>query len=393
MGLLSPITPADEAKLVTEALSGGVEIIERLADEWRDLCAEGPCDQPFFRPEWIAAYLRAFAPGKRLLIFTARSEGRLRAALPLIQGWRLLHGLPVRTLRSPTNAHTCRFDLVHGAGQDAEAATLAIWRLLKQSGGWDMIELNSVPQDGASEDLLSLAYLDGYLTGRWEMSPAPYITLPEQATEPEDALRKINSRFIQSVRRKRRKLQELGEIRFTATTEASHSEIERFYQLERSGWKGRKGTAIACDSATRQFYDEVIRNASEYGYLALYSLECDSRAIAMQLCLTYGGRCYLLKSAYDEAFGDHSPGHLIVREMLSSEAARGLIEYDLLPPQAEWKNRWTKTTRAHASCYIFRSNLTGRALYLWKFGLMRSLRRWIRPPVIGHKSSANKSDR
>ena len=98
------------AKPVAESFSGGVEIIERFAHEWRELCAEGPCDQPFFRPEWIEAYMRAFAPGKRMLIFTARVNGRLRALLPLIQGWALFHGLPVRMLRSATNAqllHLC----------------------------------------------------------------------------------------------------------------------------------------------------------------------------------------------------------------------------------------------------------------------------------------------
>src|SRR5262245_18652163 len=76
-----------KAEPVAEALSGGVEIIERLAEEWRALCAEGPCDQPFFRPEWIAAYVRAFAPEKKLLILTTRLDGRLRAVLPMVKEW------------------------------------------------------------------------------------------------------------------------------------------------------------------------------------------------------------------------------------------------------------------------------------------------------------------
>jgi CelD/BcsL family acetyltransferase involved in cellulose biosynthesis len=366
---------AVEAEPVAEAVSGGVEIIERLASEWRALCLEGPCDQPFFRPEWVAAYARAFAPGKKLLALTARVDGRLRAVLPLIKEWSLFHGLPIRMLRSAANVHSCRFDVVHGASQDVHTGSLAIWRLLKQSRGWDVIELGNAPQGGGSESLLSSARLDGYLTAQWEMSPSPYIRLPEGKASPEKERSLCASKFRSKLRRKWRKLEGLGKVRFTGITEVNASDLERFYQLERSGWKGRKGTAIACDAMTRQFYDEVARWAAKFGHLSLYTLECGDRAIAMQLCMIYGGRCFVLKSAYDEAFGEYSPGHLITHEILSHAVTRGLIEYDFLPPQMEWKSRWTKAARAQNSCYIFRPDLAGHALHFWKFHVMRAARR------------------
>jgi CelD/BcsL family acetyltransferase involved in cellulose biosynthesis len=373
-GHLPQLAPTDESGPVAEAFSGGVEIIERLADEWRELCAEGPCDQPFFRPEWIAAYVRAFAPEKRLLIITARVDGRLRAVLPLVEEWALLHGVPVRMLRGAANIHSCRFDLVHGAGQDGRTAAQAVWQWLRQKPDWDVIELRYAPEGGASESLLAAARSDGYPTGQWELPPAPYLTLPGRALAPEKALAGINSKFRQSVRRKRRKLGEEGELRLTNTTEAQPSELERFYQLERSGWKGRKGTAIACDAARRRFYDAAARTAAEFGYLSLYALECGDRVVAMQFCLAYGGRFFLLKPAYDEAFGKHSPGHVITHDILHDVVARGAAEYDFMSPPAEWKSRWAKETRAQASCYIFRPGLAGRALHFWKFRVMRAMR-------------------
>jgi CelD/BcsL family acetyltransferase involved in cellulose biosynthesis len=207
------------------------------------------------------------------------------------------------------------------------------------------------------------------------MSPSPYLTLPEGDAAPQKAMHEFNSKSRSYLRRKRRKLEKLGKLRFTVITEANTSELERFYQLERSGWKGRKGTAIACDATTRQFYDEVARWAAGSGYLSLYALECGDRAIAMQLCMTYGGRCFAIKSAYDEAFGDYSPGHLITYEALSHAVASGLTEYDFLSPQMEWKSRWTKAARAQAFCYIFHPDLAGRALHFWKFHVMSAARR------------------
>lgn len=367
--------PDIETRSVAETFSGGVEIIERLADEWRALCAEGPCDQPFFRPEWVAAYLRAFAPDRRLLIFTARADGRLRAALPLVEGWRLFHGLPARALRSPTNAHTCRFDLAHGAGEDVQAATQAIWRLLKQRRGWDVIELEDAPQGGAIETLLQAASADGYLTGREEMSPAPYIALPEQGATPEQALAHTTAKFRQNLRRRRRVLEESGKLRLIRTTEADPSELERFYQLEASGWKGREGSAIVCDSRTRRFYDEVARTAAQFGYLSLYRLDCGDRTVAMQYGLTCGERLFLLKSAYDEDWRRGAPGHVMRYEVLRDTLARGIKEYDLLMPQTETKREWATAARPHAICYIFARNLTGLALHAFKFRLKPMARR------------------
>jgi hypothetical protein len=52
--------------------------------------------------------------------------------------------------------------------------------------------------------------------------------------------------------------------------------LERFYELEGSGWKGRSGTAIACDSQTREFYDAIARAAADFGYLSLDFLEVES---------------------------------------------------------------------------------------------------------------------
>jgi CelD/BcsL family acetyltransferase involved in cellulose biosynthesis len=369
------LTKADAAKPVAEAFSGSVEIVERFAHEWRELCAEGPCDQPFFRPEWIEAYMRAFAPGKSMLVITARVNGRLRALLPLIQGWGLFHGLPVRMLRGPANDHSCRFDLAHGAGEDVPSAVRAIWRLLRENRGWDLIELGMTPDGGASESLLLHARSDGHLTGQWEMSPSPYITVPEQATTLEMAMKHTSSNFRSSLRRRRRKLEAEGELRFIRATEADLAELERFYQLEASGWKGKEKTAIVCHAETRKFYDEIARSAAQFGYLWLYRLECGDRTVAMQFNLNCGARYFGLKSAYDENFHQFSLGHILLQEFLREMLARGAKELDMMPPESEWKNKWATAARPHSYCYIFARGFVGRALHAYKFRLRPVIRR------------------
>src|SRR5262249_56033278 len=99
--------------------------------------------------------------------------------------------------------------------------------------------------------LLRRARSDGHLSGQWKMSPGPYITLPGQVTTLEAALKHTTSKFRYSVRRRQRKLEEEGELRLISTTEADPTELERFYQLERAGWKGGEGNAHPGPRATR----------------------------------------------------------------------------------------------------------------------------------------------
>jgi CelD/BcsL family acetyltransferase involved in cellulose biosynthesis len=361
---------AAHAPLLIEEQTGGVEIIERLAAEWRTLCAEGRSPQPFFQPEWIAAYVRAFAADQTLVVFTARRNGQLRAVLPLISERTPLHGIPVRKLRSPANAHSCRFDLIAGR-DDAEEAVRALWQALQRRGGWDVIELFDVPEGGLGEQLLALAASAAFPTGQWEMPAASYLPLAVLGATTEErleaTLRQVSVKRWNEVRRLRRKLEEQGVVQVSCEEQARATELDRFYALERAGWKGDRGTAIACDDRVRQFYNTLAHAVADRGRLWLYRMDCGGQTIAMQFCVTDDQTCYLLKPAYDEAFRKYSPGHLLVAEVLRDVLARGMTTYDLLSPVSEWKRYWTKATHAQTHCYIFRRDFIGHALHAWKF--------------------------
>src|SRR5437899_1853848 len=63
---------------LAEVQTGGVELIDALAEEWRGLCEEEPNDQPFCRPEWVCAYFGPFSPQSNFGLFPAGSDARLR---------------------------------------------------------------------------------------------------------------------------------------------------------------------------------------------------------------------------------------------------------------------------------------------------------------------------
>ena len=373
--------PGFELSPSVEARRGGSEIIDELAGEWRELCERAQAGQPFYRPEWTKAYLHAFAPRAKLLVITARVAGSLRAVLPLVEEHGFFLGMPVVRLRGAANAHSCRFDMVQGAGAGAGAVLSAVWRFLEEMPGWDLIELPNVPAAGAIEALAELARANGFPVGRHGSMCCPYIPLAG-LTDRDSLLLRTSANFRSNVRRKSRQLKARGELAPRLVTDASPEALQSFYDLERSGWKGKKGTAIDCHERTRRFYDEIAINAERFGYLSLWFLDFNGRPIAAQFGVTYAGRYFMPKLAFDEEFRQYGPGHLLIYEILRACVERGISEYDFTGPWAEYKAKWTSAGRPHSTFWIFRRSAWGRTLYTMKFkveaGLKQTLRPWVR---------------
>lgn len=355
-----------------DIVRGSVDVIDRVAPEWRALCAEGPHDEPFYRPEWIAAYLRAFEPQAKVVLVTVRRGGHLRAVLPLIEDKIGLLGVGATRLRGPVNEHSNRLDLIHGEGDSAWAIETA-WRALANMPDWDVIEVRDVPAEGAFHGLLDCALDAGYAVSRRETLRSPYIPLDghglTKGYSPPDAS------FRRNLRRGRRKLESLGPVRLVRRETANPEALTRFFSTELRGWKGRSGTAIACQPETERFYVDVSNAASQLGYFALYELWCGDTPIAFDLGFVLKGRYFVPKVAYDEGFKTVGPGHLIIGEILRDLQARRMTELDMLGHTDPYKSRWTDLYRQHFHCHIFRRGPAGRAFQTWTDRFMPAGRR------------------
>lgn len=354
-------------------LRGSIDVIYALAPEWRALCDEGTHNQPFYRPEWIAAYLRAFEPDATVALVTARRNGRLRGVLPLIEERLGRLGVGATRLRAPVNEHSNRFDLIHGAG-DGDLAVDEIWTALARWPGWDVLDIRDVPDDGALLRLLALAGRAGYASATRETLRSPYIPL-DGGDHPDVVLGPLDADFRRKVRSGRKKLDALGPVRLARLDDADPATLARFFAIERAGWKGRTGTAISCQPNTRRFYSEVAAGAARHDYLSLYQLTCGEEPVAINLGFTLGSRFFVPKVANVEAFRAVGPGHVMVAEIAREVAGRGIAEFDMLGHDEPYKRRWTPRYRQHFHLHVFRSGAAGGAFQTWTEHVMPAGRR------------------
>jgi CelD/BcsL family acetyltransferase involved in cellulose biosynthesis len=342
--------------------TGGIELLDSLAAEWERIADEDAAGEAFYRPEWPHAFLRAFAPSAKLVVVSAWSGSALRAVLPLIRVTSFLIGLPVRKLVGVANIHCCRLGLGYARVEDREQLLRAMWDEVKSLPGWDLLDFDYVLEANGVDKFSQYAVLDRYPVLRIRAWQSLHLSF-NGAQGETPWLDGTRPKFRSNLRRTRRQLEEQGKVTTSHFDMADATALEKFYQLEASGWKGKQGTAIACDPRTRQFYDEVAQASARARVLSLDFMELDGKPIAAHFAFQFHGRYCLAKAAYDEAYQRYGPGQLLVHEVLSQSRERGIHELDFVGPATWDESRWGSERRTHFQILIFRKSWYGFVLH------------------------------
>ena len=326
------------------------------ATAWEEL-AERVGAAPFARPGWFEAWAKAF--GEPLELLTTEADGRLTGVLPYV---RTAEGI-----RSATNPHTPSPGLLaedEGAARDLADGLFSL-------GG----QVSVGYLDSASAAILrDAARTAGCLV---LTRPLAYRLFMELEAPWEAFERGLPSRLVRDVRRRRRKLEELGEVTLEISDGSDHLEalLAEGFRLEASGWKATQGTAIVSSQETQRFYEAIARWSAERGWLRLFFLHVGGRPIAFQLALEHGRTHYFLKGGYDPDDSAYSPGKLLLHATLAYALERGHARYELMGDVEPWKLEWTKTMEERVSLDAYRRTPRGLARYAARAYLRPLVRR------------------
>lgn len=321
-----------------------VDRLETLTDEWHEL-ADRVRARPFVYPGWIEAWRRAFGRGPARA-FTARRSEHLVGLLALEKR--------MGVLRSPTNAHSPEFAVL---AEDQEASAALSAALFAH--GATAVRLGHLDADASGLAVLRDAgRTAGYRAVEQVVASSPYIRGRSSLQEHE---RSLSRNLRHDADRRLRRLQETGAVSVQVCDgrEGLDELLAEGFRVERLGWKGARGTAIASRPQTRGFYTDVARWAASLGWLRLAFLRVDDQPIAFQLDLEAHRIYYSLKIGYDPAYERFSPGKLLAYAMVSRAVSTGLESYELLGTDEPWKHRWSKTLRQRVALYGFAPSPAG----------------------------------
>src|ERR1051326_27858 len=362
------MSTATTTALTTATTVSDVVTITNLADfnemqrDWNNLVTTYN-KSLFLRHEFLRVGVESVAPRERVQVLTGWSpEGRLVAALPLVYQRGSLRGIPIHRMVSASNEHSCRFDMI---AENPAAAGEALFRSLAARNDWDVLRIADVPEGGQAWYLYRAAMAEGFPVGAWPSQRSPFLLLPSSEQELQG---RISAQLRSSARRKLRQMEKraAAQIERIKTSDLA-TVLEDFFKLERSGWKGRNGTACDQHEPTRSFYTHLAELAAEKDWLSLFRLTLNGQTVAFHYGLTYDGVYLLPKLAFSEDFSELSPGLVLMHEVIRDCISRQVRSIDLLGGDDDWKTRWTQDVLPHYWLYIFPKTFRGRMLHRIKF--------------------------
>ena len=284
---------------------------------WDRLAARASEPNPFFESWYLLPSLRHLAASETVEILRFSIDGDLAGLLP-VQRARRYYGRPV-----PNLAEWLHENCFCGTPLVARGAEHAFWRAVLDWAGANaglslFLHLRAMIEGGTLHRALEdVARQQGRQLATVHHEQRALLASPLTARAYLEASLSTGKR--KELRRQARRLAELGEVQHERLLGSENLDAwcGEFLALEGSGWKGKAGSALACDARTAQLFRNALAGAGERSRLERLALRLDGQPIAMLASFLGAPGAFSFKTAFDEAYARFSPGVLLQLENLA----------------------------------------------------------------------------
>lgn len=346
--------------------------LRSIGGVWSELTEQSAHSTPFMSQDWFECCRIAAADQSPEVLLVSDSVAPV-ALVPLHRRTSTRRGLPARYL-SLLDCPDSPFADIVPAGA-AEPVARAVLEHLATRSDWDILELGRLPSDSPT-----LKAFEGECEGRLhcrragaEMSPYLAIDGTWQAFYSSRS-----QRFKKTIRNIQNRLARLGTVAIEEhrSLEPAGPLFEEMIDLTRRSWKAEEGVAIATMPRMKEFFAELSRRATQRGWLSVWVLRLDGRAIAMEYQLRDKGVVHALRADFDLEYGTASPGSALNFEIARSLFERGEIrEYQMGPGLNEYKMRWASGSHETVRLHVYRAGLYPNLLHFGETVLAPAVRR------------------
>ncbi|WP_256808180.1 GNAT family N-acetyltransferase [Bradyrhizobium sp. Bra78] len=327
-----------------EAVRALVPLTAIEASQWRALAQRTIEPNGYYLPGWelaVSASARGRTDAEALPAFDG---SRLIGLMPVISLWRAWR-IPLPALVSAHPYGTLCSPLI-----DREAPIEAATRLLQQArdAGAHALVLNDIALDGAAMNSVRQVLDRDGLKPRILSS---YIRASLDATQDGESLLRdaLGARKLKELRRQRHRLEEHGAVVFDVARRPDEigAALETFLQLEASGWKGKRGTALVQHAGDAAFIRRAVLALAETAQCEVITLRAGAIPVAAGIVLRHRDRAFFFKLGIDERFARYSPGvqltleltrHLCADPAIASADSTASADHPMINPI--WRGRF-----------------------------------------------------
>lgn len=342
---------------MSESKAVQVELIEERSklpltrEQWNGLVAGNETDTVFQTFEWFDAWWGTFGAEHALFFLILRQSQSIVGFAPFMLR-RISRG---RTqLQFVGTGSADYLDLV--APFDRTAALEAVCRFLRTHlHRWDRVLLSNVPMQSSTWRMLKSVGADtGLHVLQRSRTPCPVLQLDGR----EDAVLRLINKY--SVRRPLNWFNRRGTLRFRHLT--SWAEIQsllpRFFEQHSDRWHAATHRrSLFDDGRQREFYQSLAHKGHEASWLLFSILELNDEPIAFHFGFDYRGTVIWYKPSFDVRYADHSPGLLLIRQLIQDALQRSRQELDFTIGDEPFKGRFASHERSNVDVALYHSRL------------------------------------
>lgn len=360
-----PVPGGPPAGLPLEVrLAERLEDLEAISEAWDQLLRRTEQPLPVNSFAWISSFFEhCLAPGERWMCLHAWHDDRLVGVLPLVECTCRSLGRELTVLKTPRDHETDRIEVLAERGFEPLVLDRFVDALDEYVPGWASLRFTRLPQ--TSPTMVSLPSvaskvrivrdLNGY--GKVFVTTGPF------AARFEAMVKNRRSK----IRRARRRLTELASPE-DMVIDGRHCGDEMtgmFLDLEASGWKGVVASSIKSSPAKTGFYVSLARRLAERSMLMWRILRADGKPLAIQMDVILDNLVISQKGAYNEAYAQVSPGHLLVDSMLRwAHDETDIAEIDCLT-DVRWLDCWLPERRPYFDVWLVPRRFPASAMEYW----------------------------
>jgi CelD/BcsL family acetyltransferase involved in cellulose biosynthesis len=302
------------------------ESFDSLATYWAKPTHSLPWNIIFVLPAWLEVWWQAFGTGAELNLAAVREGGEIIGLAPLkVEG---------KTASFVGSADVCDYlDFIIAPGQEADFFNVLLDDLKGQ--GINRLDLRPVRPD--SMVLTNLVDIIKKRGGEVLCQPEDVSFEVDLPVTWEDYLESLTTKQRHEVRRKLRRLLEVGKIDYRCfkAGEGLNDFMSTFLKLFTLS---REDKADFMTPQMESFFRSLAEAMAGIGLLSTGVLELDTRPVAMILGFDYNDCMYLYNSAFDPQYQALSVGLLSKVLCIKASIEEGKKRFDFLKGDETYKH-------------------------------------------------------
>lgn len=336
----------------------------QLHEPWNRLAAQTDPGCVFLRHEWFEAAWQWARHDAELAVVVVESKGAVLGICPLVRRTRKRNGISLRVLEFLTvpDAQHCAL-LANARDLDVVLQSVA-YKLAADMPGWDLLELGNLSERHQSAAALSAALNQSGLSADHQRAGInPTVDL----TQPWEGYYRGRSRHLKKnnnlVANRMRRAGAIGTVWVNGHIDPDNLDghVDTLVRLSAASWKNQTGLTLN-HPGPEQFIRHLSRLAAAQGWLSIWFLTLDGTPVAMEYQLLYNGHVHALRSDFDEAQRELSPGSHLNWKMLERLFASDLRKYYMGPGENAYKMRWTECGEALYRVTAYNKTVAGYAM-------------------------------